>query len=236
MAGSSPQGPWWAPAGIGAFANLEDSDLQAWGSDSHPPGGFVNFLKKNTPNPTQVVSNGSSSQPINVGDGTNDGNCARTEKRLLWTKEEDLRLEPKWNACLERLEELDPENRNFSVEDDVGQYFSLDYTRDERPIGGKQADQACIIELEDELHKFVDAQNIAKEGHKEMLTQRRMSSEKLEAWKLAYLAVKEHKESIMLETYRSLMVQDTTVMSEDVQSEHVRALRCFREKLFGKTD
>lgn len=62
------------------------------GSDSHPPGGFVNLLKKNTPSPAQVVSNGSSSQPINIGDDTNDGDGARTEKRLLWTKEEDLRL------------------------------------------------------------------------------------------------------------------------------------------------
>ena len=62
------------------------------GSDSHPPGGFVNLLNENTPSHAQGVSNGSSSQPINVGDDTNDGDGARTEKRLLWKKEEDLRL------------------------------------------------------------------------------------------------------------------------------------------------
>lgn len=67
-------------------------------------------------------------------------------------------------------------------------------------------------------------------------TQKRVSSEKLEARKLAYLAAKEHKESVMLETYRSLMMQDTTVMSEEMRSEHVLAVRCFREKLFGKAD
>ncbi|CAL5095694.1 unnamed protein product [Urochloa decumbens] len=200
----------------------EEPDLQAWGSDSHPPGGFVNLLKKSTSNPTQVMGNGSSSQPINVGDDTNNGDCARTEKRLLWTKEEDLRLEPKWDAYLERLdEEIEPENRKFNVQEDVTQHFSLDDVRDERPIGGKKAkeqqkrkrkDEACIIDLEDELHKFVDAQNTANEGRKEMLeTQRRVSSEKLEARKLAYLAAKEHKESTMLETYRSLMMQDTSL-------------------------
>ncbi|CAL4944380.1 unnamed protein product [Urochloa decumbens] len=273
----------------------EEPDLQAWGSDSHPPGGFVNLLKKSTSNPTQVMGNGSSSQPINVGDDTNNGDCARTEKRLLWTKEEDLRLvsawlnnsndpiqanykkndqywkgvaavfnsttpknrarqakqvkdhfgrikkrvawfcgswkeanamwasgesdvdlmeralasyeedhkkdgpfmfkhcwdvlrkEPKWDAYLERLdEEIEPENRKFNVQEDVTQHFSLDDVRDERPIGGKKAkeqqkrkrkDEACIIDLEDELHKFVDAQNTANEGRKEMLeTQRRVSN------------------------------------------------------------
>lgn len=67
-------------------------------------------------------------------------------------------------------------------------------------------------------------------------TQRRVSSENLEARKLACLAAKDHKESVMLETYRSLMMQDTSRMSEDVRSEHMLALKCFREKLFGKTD
>ncbi|KAG8081467.1 hypothetical protein GUJ93_ZPchr0007g4053 [Zizania palustris] len=94
MASSASQGTWWGHPSIGASANhvpssdnLEDSDLQAWGSDSHPPGGFINFL-----NNAQVVSNGNSSQPIHIGDDINDSDSARTEKRLLWTKEEDLRL------------------------------------------------------------------------------------------------------------------------------------------------
>jgi hypothetical protein len=157
-----------------------------------------------------------------------------------------LRKEPKWDAYLERLEEIEPENRKFSVEEDVGQHFSLDDARDERPIGGKKAkeqqkrkrkDEPCIIDLEDDLHKFVNAQNTANEGRDKMLeTQKHVSSEKLEGRKLAYLAAKEHKESTMHETYRSLIMLDTTVMHEDVRSEHVLALRCFREKLFGKTD
>jgi len=40
----------------------------------------------------------------------------------------------------------------------------------------------------------------------------------------------------MLETYRSLLTQDTTGMDEDVKAEHVLALRCLRESLFKKND
>jgi len=159
---------------------------------------------------------------------------------------EVLRKEPKWDAYLERLEDLEPENRKLSVDEDVGQHFSLDDARDERPIGGKKAkeqlkrkrkDQACVVDLEDQILKFVEAQNTTNEGRKEMLeTQKRVSSEKLESRKLAYLAAKEHKESAMLETYRSLMMQDTTMMPEDVRAEHVLALRCLRKKLFDKDE
>nr|CAB3449550.1 unnamed protein product [Digitaria exilis] len=290
------------------------------GPNSHPPGGFINFLNS-TQNLAQAVGNGSSSQPINIGD-----DCARTEKRLLWTKEEDLRLvsawlnnsndpiqanykkndqywngvaavynsstpnnparlpkqikdrfgrikkrvawfcaswkeanvlwasgesdvnlmdrapkiyeeehkkdglfifkhcwdvlrkEPKWDAYLERLHDTDPDKRKLTDDDDMGQQYNLDDSADERPIGGKQAkeqrkkkkkDHACIIDLEDELHKFVDAQKTASKGRKEMLeTQKRVSSENLEAKRLAHLAAKEKKEAVMLET-RSFAGQST---------------------------
>jgi type I site-specific restriction endonuclease len=62
--------------------------------------------------------------------------------------------------------------------------------------GGKQAkkqlktkkkEQVFIIDLEDELHKFVNAQKTENEGHKEMLeAQRCVSTENPEAQKLAY--------------------------------------------------
>ena len=159
---------------------------------------------------------------------------------------EVLRKEPKWEAYLERLEDLEPDKRKFCEEDDVGKCFSLDDDADERPIGGKQAKeqrkkkkkgQPCIIDLEDELNSFLDAQKTANEGRKEMLeTQRRVSSENLEARKLAHLAAKEHKESVMLETYRALLMKETTSMPEDVRSEHVLSLKCLREKLFNKND
>jgi hypothetical protein len=159
---------------------------------------------------------------------------------------EVLRKEPKWEAYLERLENLTPDKRKFCEEADVGKCFSLDDDADERPIGGKQAKeqrkkkkkgQLCIIDLEDELNSFLDAQKTANEGRKEMLeTQRRVSSENLEAKKLAHLTAKENKESVLLETYRALLLKETTSMPEDVRSEHVLALKLLREKLFNKND
>ena len=50
-----------------------------------------------------------------------------------------LRKEPKWDAYLECLANLDPEKRKFNLEDDVGLHFSVDDDKEERPIGGKKA-------------------------------------------------------------------------------------------------
>ncbi|RLM99366.1 hypothetical protein C2845_PM06G02150 [Panicum miliaceum] len=131
------------------------------------------------------------------------------------------------------LEDLEPDERKFCEEKNVGKCFSLDDDADERPIGGKQAKeqrkkkkkgQPCIIDLEDELVSFLDAQKTTNEGRKEMLeTQRHVSSENVEARKPAHLAAKEHKKSVMLEAYRALLMKETTSMPEDVRSEHVLA-------------
>jgi hypothetical protein len=40
----------------------------------------------------------------------------------------------------------------------------------------------------------------------------------------------------MVETYQLLLTQNTTVTPEDVISERVLALKCFREKIFGEND
>ncbi|CAD6266392.1 unnamed protein product [Miscanthus lutarioriparius] len=250
--------------------NDDESEVRAWGPNLYPPSGFMSFMNS-TASPRGLVSNGSKLQAINLADDEDDGKCGRTEKRMLWTKKEDLRLvsawlkssndpiqiqlqendqywkvwkeanalwasgesdadieakamksyeeenkkdgpftfkhcwevlrkEPKWEAYLERLEDLEPDKRKFCEEDDVGKCFSLDDDADERPIGGKQAKeqrkkkkkgQPCIIDLEDELNSFLDAQKTTNEGRKEMLeTQRRVSSENLEARKLAHLKKK----------------------------------------------
>lgn len=62
--GSVPQGPWWIPSGSNGGSavprslaeNVADTDVQAWGADPHPPGGFLNFLT-NAQNPAQAASN-----------------------------------------------------------------------------------------------------------------------------------------------------------------------------------
>ena len=107
---------------------------------------------------------------------------------------------------MERLKDLEPEKRKFSVDEEVEQQFSLDDVRDERPMGGRKAkelrkkkkkDQPSIIDIEDELHSFLDAQKAANEGRTEMLeTQRRVSSEKLESRRLAHLAAKENRRQL----------------------------------------
>nr|CAB3482234.1 unnamed protein product [Digitaria exilis] len=93
--------PWCHPLHPTGFLRFNTRQSQACqlkfiylldrGPNSHPPGGFLNFLNS-TQDPAQAVGNGSSSQPISIGDEINGNDCARTEKRLLWTKEEDLRL------------------------------------------------------------------------------------------------------------------------------------------------
>jgi hypothetical protein len=39
-----------------------------------------------------LVNNGSKSQATNIVDDGKDGKCNRTEKRMLWSKKEDLNL------------------------------------------------------------------------------------------------------------------------------------------------
>jgi hypothetical protein len=51
----------------------------------------MSFMNSTT-SPAGQMSNESKSQAISIADDDNDGNCGRTEKRLLWTKKEDLRL------------------------------------------------------------------------------------------------------------------------------------------------
>jgi hypothetical protein len=91
---------------------------------------------------------------------------------------EVLSKEPKWKAYLECLKDLEPEKRKFSVDEEVEQQFSLDDVRDERPMEGRKAkelhkkkktDQPSIIDIEDELHSFLDAQKATNEERTEML-------------------------------------------------------------------
>ncbi|KAI4975806.1 hypothetical protein ZWY2020_049413 [Hordeum vulgare] len=207
MAGSKTQVPVWTEP---MAKNLDDNDLQAWGFDSHPHGGFLNLIN-NTSSHAKARNNWSSLQPINGSYENSGGDSTRTEKHLTWTKQEDLRLkdvaavynsttpknrerqvkqvkdrfakikkalyasgenyadlkkraiqtyeedhkddgpfmfehclevlkkQPKWDAYLERLEDLESGKRKFAVDDEVGKHFTLDDVQDERTPGGKQA-------------------------------------------------------------------------------------------------
>jgi hypothetical protein len=61
---------------------------------------------------------------------------------------EVLHKEPKWEAYLERLQDVEPDKRKFCEEDDVGKCFSLDDDADVRPIGGKQAKEDVKIHID----------------------------------------------------------------------------------------
>ncbi|CAN6179702.1 unnamed protein product [Urochloa humidicola] len=86
-----------------------DSDPQEWGM--HPPGGFLNMFRNPTEqSPPQIVDNHGAkkvrksaskssrrSQPlINLDSGEDDGDGARTDRRLQYTKEEEVRLVSAW--------------------------------------------------------------------------------------------------------------------------------------------
>ncbi|XP_025816899.1 uncharacterized protein LOC112893661 [Panicum hallii] len=140
MGSSSTQVPWWTPPGVGA-PSAQDQDVQAWGVDLHPPGGFVNLLNKNASNPTEDVNNGSSSQPINICDDTDYS--SRTEKRLAWTKEEDLILIQS-NQITRRMI-------------NIGKMLLLRTTEQSQRTGqGKlSTSKIALLELRKRLHGFV---------------------------------------------------------------------------------
>jgi hypothetical protein len=111
-----------------------------------------------------------------------------------------------------------------------------------RPIGQKAAKRGALeakgkskksaINVE-ELHRFEKIQNnIAANRTKALEMQGKIHSDKIEASKIALQAAKEEKEAKMLETYSSLLKQDTLGMPDDIRAEHVAALKCLRSKLF----
>ncbi|KAL6596671.1 hypothetical protein ACP70R_047314 [Stipagrostis hirtigluma subsp. patula] len=76
---------------------------------------------------------------------------------------------------------------------------------------------------------------IAQQFPKEMKNvQRRISSKKLEVVKLAHLAAKEHKELKMLDTYKELLLANTSRLSAEAKAEHAIALKSMRLRLFGE--
>uniref|UniRef100_A0A0A9DHK8 Myb-like domain-containing protein n=1 Tax=Arundo donax TaxID=35708 RepID=A0A0A9DHK8_ARUDO len=112
--GPSNPGCWWgAPpkpqqAVASSAPNALNSDPQNWGADSRPVNGFLSILNNpwNSPHPqhfpphfVNVRAEGIPSMShslINLESGEDDRDCARIDKRLAWTKEEELRLVSAW--------------------------------------------------------------------------------------------------------------------------------------------
>jgi hypothetical protein len=69
--------------------------------------------------------------------------------------------------------------------------------------------------------------------------QGKLNGDKMDVSKIALERAKEEKdaklikkETKMMETYCSLLKQDTSGMADDMRAEHVAAVRCLRLKLF----
>lgn len=114
----------------------------------------------------------------------------------------------------------------------------------DRPIGQKAAKRSVLegkIKSKsrstnvEELDRFEKIQNnVALNRMKALEMQGNIHRDKIEANKIALQAAKEEKEAKMLETYSNLLKQDTSEMPEDIRTEHVAALKCFRNKLFAE--
>nr|CAB3486527.1 unnamed protein product [Digitaria exilis] len=199
--------------------------------------------------PDEARSKGKTKQTRKKGGKTiiniDDGNDVRTAKRLVFEPDEDLRLvlrdEPKWLAILE-----DQDKSNKMSADDESNKRSLDdgdllrdISEKERPMGTKEAKKQrngkggvknVDAGLHEELKKYMDIQAGAKQRHEDFIeTQRRISSEKVEAAKL-------RREAALLESYQKLMSMDTKEMTEDMRAEHAIGLKFIREKLVGNTN
>jgi hypothetical protein len=82
----------------------------------------------------------------------------------------------------------------------------------------------------EELDRFEKIQNNVAANHMKALEMQ--DNDKIEANKISLQVAKE-EEAKMLETYSSLLKQDTSGMPEDIRAEHVAALECLRNKLFA---
>lgn len=196
--------------------------MEQWGLESRPLGGLVDFIK-NTTNPMQHVTEGCQLQPINVENG-NNGNATRTEKHLGWSTEEDLRLLDKSNKRKRDYADAIPLD-----DEEIPRPMGVKAAKAQRIGKGKGKVQDCNAELEDDIHKFMDAHEAAKEQQSKLLeTQRRVASDNLEAKKVGC-------QTAMIAAYRELLNKDTRDMPDDVRYELVAMLKCMREDIFQKT-
>ncbi|KAL6596639.1 hypothetical protein ACP70R_047282 [Stipagrostis hirtigluma subsp. patula] len=129
-----------------------------------------------------------------------------------------------------------------------------------RPMGQKAAKRAAVdakgrskdmgsdesgnskesaIDL-DKLGRYSKFQEETNEKRLRILeVQQKLSSEKLEATKIAHLTAQENKEgkklekeSKMMEALNNLISQDTSAMSDDEKAERVAVMKCLRNALF----
>lgn len=165
------------------------------------------------------------------------------------------RDEPKWKTYNDELKKA-RKRKGSNQEEETEENSEYVEGVLKRPIGQKAAKKAAFaakykskgIEIDekgkskesavdvDKLDRFSKIQSEATENRMKVLElQQKLSSEKLEATKIAHLAAVENKEAKMMECYNSLLLRDTSTISSDEKAEHVAALKCFRKRLFPES-
>lgn len=120
----------------------------------------------------------------------------------------------------------------------------------ERPQGckaakrarGKDKIPARTSDVQEQIETFIQAQSAAKVDMNDMKEfQQRLSAEKVEASRLAYMAAKENKEAKTIENktklidkFTELLNADTTRMEPWAKEAHIRAVTRLGDQLFSK--
>ncbi|CAN6363767.1 unnamed protein product [Urochloa humidicola] len=231
--------------------NHPSSDPAMWGTNATPQGGFTNLIQPQMsqnfifggeasqyasfrlPQTTQdAQSEEGFSTPMSAKDKRsyvnvdNEEEAPRTEKRIFWSQEEDVRMMSSWllnstdSSC-------GADRRNEQYWTDVEATYN-ETAPSHRARYAKQ--------IKDRFHK--DEQNASR--LKVLEVQQKLSSEKLESAKIAHLAAKEQKEarkyeleSRMFETYNHLLTMDLSLMSDEEKLDHANTMKCLKKKLFA---
>ncbi|PNT75910.1 hypothetical protein BRADI_1g41684v3, partial [Brachypodium distachyon] len=145
----------------------------------------------------------------------------------------------KWLAVVRKLN--GEEEKSPSVGINVTSHV-IDLEKEERPIGrhkakaeragkskAREAPEGVIV-LGEKLDKFIEVQATSRQERQKVIeSQQRMSSDKVDAARLA-------KETKMLVVYEKLILADTSLLDEESKAARVRALASMESILFPKGD
>ncbi|CAL5079403.1 unnamed protein product [Urochloa decumbens] len=170
---------------------------------------------------------------------------------------------PKWKTYNEDLKNA-RKRKSFHLEGDSQEDDKIPDEMPKRPMGQKAAKKAALAangklkgssssddgqskESPIDLDKFGRYRIFQEENNEQRMKlldrQEKLSSEKLEATKIAHLTAQEYKEgkklekeSKMMETYINLMSQDTSSMSDEERGQRVSMMKCLMKTLFPASD
>ncbi|CAL4980250.1 unnamed protein product [Urochloa decumbens] len=197
-----------------------------------------------SPNGSGLAMDGSGTDVHETIDIDADDNLepTRTDKRLNWSHDEDVRLVSAWlHNSLDPVDGNDKKS-DYYWADVTATYNSTtpkDFSPKERPIGHKKAKDECngkrkapvaISAIGEKLDKFIEASTKAE---KITEAQESLANKKLEVAKLNHKAAQEQTKGKMLDLYKDLLCGSTSDLSEETKAERSKALECMRLALFA---